>query len=63
MDYSIYYARFHPDSEAHFDWMAEYMKGMLSPLLPSDLSASVLDIGCGYGFALRALQKLEFVNI
>lgn len=62
-DYSIHYSRFHDDSEDHASVMAQGMSSFLSPALPPDTSAQVLDIGCGYGFALRALRELGYTNL
>ena len=63
LDYSIYYGRYHSDSAAHAEGMAERLKQELAPMLPEDRKGAVLDIGCGYGFALLALKKLHFENI
>lgn len=62
-DYSVYYARFHDDTEAHAQDMADWTKRLIEPLVPSDRSGSVLDVGCGFGFALRALRDLGFHSI
>jgi SAM-dependent methyltransferase len=61
-DYSIYYERFHPDSDEHDELMTQWLMGVLNPLIPRDKSGAIVDIGCGHGFALRALQKLGFEN-
>jgi 2-polyprenyl-3-methyl-5-hydroxy-6-metoxy-1,4-benzoquinol methylase len=63
IDYSIHYARFHSDTEEHADWMTTWMKSQLVPYVPDDRTASILDIGCGYGFALRALRQLGFTRL
>jgi SAM-dependent methyltransferase len=62
-DYSLHYSRFHDDTEEHAEGMAAYLAGMLSPHLPQDRTIRILDVGCGYGFALRALRKLGYQNI
>jgi SAM-dependent methyltransferase len=62
-DYSIYYSRFHDDSDAHAEKMADWLLGVLKPSVPTDRSAHILDVGCGYGFALRALRRLGFYNL
>ena len=62
-DYSIHYSRFHDETESHAFAMAEWLKGLLEPHIPSDRTAKVLDVGCGYGFALRALRSLGFTDI
>ena len=63
LNYSIYYARFHPDSNAHTETTIDYLMRELAPALPEDRQATVVDVGCGYGFALLALQKLGFENV
>src|SRR5215469_5203865 len=52
--YSDFYKRVwgHDGSDAHFEVMAKYFADKLQPLLPSDLSAVILEIGCGIGFAI-----------
>jgi SAM-dependent methyltransferase len=35
----------------------------LLPLLPAERSGRALDIGCGFGYAMRALQNLGFDNV
>ncbi|MEO5716868.1 MAG: class I SAM-dependent methyltransferase [Luteolibacter sp.] len=62
-DYSIYYSRFHDDSEEYAESMAKSMEMSLRKCLPDDTKARILDIGCGYGFALRALRNLGYQNI
>ncbi|MCW5556355.1 MAG: class I SAM-dependent methyltransferase [Verrucomicrobiae bacterium] len=59
-DYSIYYSRFHDDTEAHAGQMAAWLKELIRPHVPADRSVSIVDVGCGYGFALRALRDLGF---
>ncbi len=62
-DYAVYYQRFHDDSEAHAEVMAKATSDMIGPYLPADRGARILDIGCGFGFALRALRGLGYANI
>lgn len=62
-NYSIQYERFHKDTEEHAEEMALGLMEMLRARLPKKLSSSILDIGCGYGFALRALRKLGYSNL
>ncbi|MEO7741967.1 MAG: class I SAM-dependent methyltransferase [Usitatibacter sp.] len=59
-DYSIYYSHYHDDSEAHAQAMAACLVELLNNDVPANRSARVLDVGCGYGFALRALRSLGF---
>jgi SAM-dependent methyltransferase len=62
-DYSIYYSQFHEKSDEHAEKMAAWTADLLAPHVPSDLSINVLDVGCGFGFALRAVRKLGFTNV
>ena len=62
-DYSIHYSRFHDESEAHAEQMAARQRELISPYAPENRSLRVLDIGCGYGFAMRALRNLGFSTI
>lgn len=63
IDYSIHYKRFHDDSEAHALAMAEWLTIYLRRDLPDDRNTAVLDIGCGFGFTLRALRATGFLNV
>ena len=62
-DYSIYYARFHPDTEEHALAMERHFAEVLGGMLPEERSAAILDVGCGFGFALRALRSLGYGTI
>lgn len=43
--------------------MAGNLARLLEPHVPEDLSSPVLDIGCGFGFTLRALSQLGCRNL
>ena len=62
-DYSLHYRQFHDDSDDHAMRMADWLCEYLGPELAVDRTTAVLDVGCGFGFALRALRKLGFMNI
>jgi SAM-dependent methyltransferase len=62
IDYSLHYRRFHDESESHADEMAAYLASHISPHLNLPPEARILDVGCGFGFALRALRKLGYNN-
>jgi 2-polyprenyl-3-methyl-5-hydroxy-6-metoxy-1,4-benzoquinol methylase len=62
-DYSNHYASFHPDTPEHWQQMSERMQRWLGPHLPADRTIPVLDVGCGRGYALRALRDLGFTHV
>jgi SAM-dependent methyltransferase len=43
--------------------MSAAFAAKLVPLLPRDLSVPILEIGCGVGYAVAALQELGFRNV
>lgn len=63
LDYSVYYGRFHDNSESHARKIAGVMRWVLGGDLPADRSAPIVDIGCGYGFTLRALRDAGYSNL
>jgi len=63
VDYSLHYSRFHDESETHAQDMARWMAEVIKPNLPARRDIKVLDVGCGYGFALRALRDLGFSDV
>ena len=62
-DYSIQYRLFHDETQEYAEQAAEGLIGVLKPHVPSITTTPILDIGCGYGFALLALKKLGFNNL
>ena len=62
-DYSVYYSRFHDDSEEHAQKMTTVFTDILRDCVPEDHAARILDIGCGFGFALRALRSLGYSQL
>ena len=62
-DYSVYYRRFHDDSEAHAVQMSEWLWSYLKADMPNEVSTPVLDVGCGFGFALRAMRTAGYTNV
>jgi 2-polyprenyl-3-methyl-5-hydroxy-6-metoxy-1,4-benzoquinol methylase len=62
-DYSIYYRNWHDESREHHAAMSRYMAGQIAPHLQLPKSASILDVGCGFGFALGGLRLLGYTNI
>jgi len=63
-DYSIYYRKFHDGSKEHFDEMASFYGGLLRGVLEHESrSANILDIGCGQGLLVYALNRMGFENV
>ena len=62
-DYSIHYKRFHDESETHAIAMAEWLGIYLKEYLPDDRDLGVLDVGCGFGFAMRAMRDAGFADV
>lgn len=63
INYSIHYENWHNTTSIHAEEMANNLVPILEPHLPSNINAKILDIGCGYGFAMKALQRLGFQKI
>jgi len=53
LDYAQQYAKFHPDDAGHRRGLTLLHQRVLSPHLPADRSAPILDVGCGEGILLR----------
>lgn len=62
-NYSIYYSNWHNDSVEHADGMSSYMWQKYKEKASGNLDEAILDIGCGYGFLLRAFQKAGYRNV
>src|SRR5215472_12832898 len=63
LDYSYHYRKWHSDTPEHVSSMVSFYERILSAYLPQDKAASILDVGCGMGFALLALKQLGFREI
>ena len=63
--YSDFYKQVwgYDDSDAYFEALAKYFADKLRSLLPPDLAADILEIGCGMGFAVAGLQRLGYTNV
>ncbi len=61
-NYSIHYRTWHDESDAHAALMARVHREQLGPFLPECRGTPILEIGCGMGFALLALQGLGYTN-
>jgi len=62
-NYSEHFKRYHSDTEIDSQPRTQWLATLLAPLLPPSKHARVLDIGCGFGFALSALKKLGYDNV
>ena len=62
-DYGLQYSEFHEDSDAHFESRVVFEINRLQPLLPAIPVISSLDIGCGRGFTLAAMQRLGIHDV
>jgi cyclopropane fatty-acyl-phospholipid synthase-like methyltransferase len=63
LDYSHYYREWHDESDAHFERMSASSLELLAPYLPVARGQSVLEIGCGMGFAIGAMGLAGFKSI
>jgi 2-polyprenyl-3-methyl-5-hydroxy-6-metoxy-1,4-benzoquinol methylase len=63
IDYNYHYRKWHSDRTEHVRAMKSFYQKMLSPYLPSDRNITILDVGCGMGFALLALQDFGYEKI
>jgi 2-polyprenyl-3-methyl-5-hydroxy-6-metoxy-1,4-benzoquinol methylase len=63
VDYTIQYAFFHDDSPEHRKSSTQTRRAYLSRAMPADTNLSVLDVGCGWGFALSALREMGYLDV
>ena len=63
LDYGHYYRHWHPETPEHQAEMSAFYRRVLGPHVPADKSASVLDVGCGGGYALVALREMGFSQL
>lgn len=63
MDYTRYYLKWHQDTPAHRAALATHYQRILKPYLPENPAADILDVGCGMGFAISALQDLGYQKL
>ena len=64
MGYSRYYNNRHNDSDEHCNLMIQqYKKILIQYLSAVPLSAKIMEIGSGMGFAMLALKELGYKNI
>lgn len=63
LDYGVHYRVWHDDSDAHAAEMTQWYVSEIGRFLPDDRSSRCLDIGCGMGFTLLALEHLGFRDV
>jgi len=61
-DYSIHYKRFHDEQGIDTAPRTDVLAGRIKLHLNLPAEARILDIGCGFGFALSALRRLGYEN-
>jgi 2-polyprenyl-3-methyl-5-hydroxy-6-metoxy-1,4-benzoquinol methylase len=62
-DYTLHYRTWHNESAEHVAAVARFHARELHYLLPQWRDLPVLDIGCGMGFCITALQELGFTRV
>jgi 2-polyprenyl-3-methyl-5-hydroxy-6-metoxy-1,4-benzoquinol methylase len=62
-DYSRHYARLHPDTPEHDANLRGYFQRHLAAHLPQARDCTVLDVGCGRGYALEWLRSLGYSRL
>jgi len=62
-DYSLHYAKFHPDDPGHRRGLTLLHQRMLAPHLPAERATPILDVGCGRGYALEDIQTLGYTQL
>lgn len=60
LDYTRYYQKWHSDNPKHIASMKGLYCKLLERYLPDDKDISILDVGCGMGFSILALNHLGY---
>lgn len=51
------------DEQALTQWSLGYFAANIQPHLPTNRDARIIEIGCGYGRYIKALQELDYTNV
>ncbi|MFZ1744146.1 MAG: class I SAM-dependent methyltransferase [Pontixanthobacter sp.] len=63
-DYSLQYKKYHNASDAHYSRIAQYLSRLLAPVLHKlPMDASIMDVGCGTGLLVNALQSAGYRSV
>ncbi|QDT55850.1 Ubiquinone biosynthesis O-methyltransferase [Caulifigura coniformis] len=62
-DYSLHYRTWHNETPEHAQMMANGYKAILKGRIPEKAEGAAIDIGCGMGFMLLALQQLGYKDV
>jgi SAM-dependent methyltransferase len=63
IDYTRHYRKWHDTSEEHATGMAAHIGRLIWPHLSPETMGPALDVGCGMGFAMRALRCVGYSDI
>lgn len=63
INYIYHYKKTHSDTSEHIHRMNSFYRGLLKSIIPEDKNIHILDVGCGMGFALLALQDMGYKNL
>lgn len=64
IDYSLHYKKYHNASDAHYSMIAEVLCRLLAPILHKlPMDASIMDVGCGTGLLVNALQCAGYRSV
>lgn len=62
-DYSLQYKNWHDESLEHHAQVSSWKAAEIRPHLNLPVESKILDVGCGFGFALGGLRLLGYNNI